>query len=145
MRNLLSDPVVGLLLLCFALAVVKFISGTYRAWLNGVFEWTALKAWITSEGNALVPVVIYVVLGKVIGLFNTAEIGKAFGIDLSTLAGGGLLAYAGLQALSYIMSTLAEIKDNLVPRNPADFAAKVEKAAAVGDPIPGTNPVPPTP
>lgn len=147
MRNLLADPVIALLFVCFVLALTKFVTGTWRAVLNGVFDWPALRAWIEKEGNALVPIVVWVVLAKVIGLVNLDDVGSAFGLPagaLSSLAGSGLMAFAGVQALTYVLATVASIKDNLKPPDPADVRAKVQRASNIGDPIPNTNPVPPS-
>lgn len=148
MRNLLADPSVALLYLCFLLALAKFATGTWRAWANGVFELTALKAWVRDESGHLLPILIWIVLAKAIGFVDLSSIGSAFGIDPSTmtaLGGGGLMIFAGLQAATYIASTFADIKNNLAPPDPGKLAAKVEKAARKGDPIPGSNPIPPTP
>lgn len=146
-RNLLADPVVAILFLCFVLAVAKFVSGSFRAWTNGVFEVTALRSWIKTEGDLLLPIVVWVLLAKAISYVDLSAVGAGLGLDpgaLTTIGGGGLLAYAALQALTYITSTLAQVKNNLAPPDPAKVAAKVELAAAKGDPIPGTNPIPPT-
>jgi hypothetical protein len=146
-HNLLADPAVAILALCFLLSVAKFATGTWRAWVNGVFHIPALKDWITSDGDALFKITFWVILAKLIGLFDLSSIGTAFGLPpsaLTALGGGGLMIYAGLQAASYIASTFGSIKDNMRPPDAAQVAAKVEKAALLGDPIPGTNPVPPT-
>lgn len=148
MHNLLADPAVAVLALCFILSAAKFITGTWRAYVNGTFHLPALKDWITSDGDALFKITFWVILAKVISLFDLSTIGTAFGIDATTvqgLSGTGLMIYAGLQAASYIASTFSSIKDNLAPPDPKKLAAKVEVAALKGDPIPGTNPVPPTP
>lgn len=146
-QNLLADPAVAILALCFLLSLAKFVTGTWRAYANGVFHWPALKDWVTSDGDALFKITFWVILAKLIGLFDLNAIGTAFGIPagtLTALGGGGLMLYAGLQAVSYIMSTFAEVKDNLSPPDKTKLAAKVEKATLKGDPIPGTNPIPPT-
>lgn len=129
--NLAADPVFIAIFVCLVLSVANFAVGSFLAWSRGIFEAEAFDAWVRKDGAKLIPIFIYLGLGKALGLVDTSQIP---GIP-ADFVGAGVIGYGLLQAGTYIISTLDSIREALNP-NPALKIAKIEKADTLGESVP---------
>lgn len=116
------------------LSFANLIAGSLRAVKNESFHAPAWKSWIKSDGAEIGLFSLWIVLGQAIGLVDTSIIGLP-----SEVAAAPLIGYGLLQAVTFIVSELASLKNSIQPPSATVLQAKVARAEAAGDSVPGVT------
>lgn len=123
-----ADPVFIAVFAALVLSTANFAVGSFKAWANKTFELEAFDAWVRKDGTKLVPIFIYLGVGKALGVVDTTSVP---GLP-ADLVSAGVIGYGLLQAGTYILATIDSIREAISP-NAALKAAKLERADEVGD------------
>jgi hypothetical protein len=126
-----GDPVFIAIFAALVLSVANFAVGSFTAWANKTFELEAFDAWVRKDGTKLIPIFIYLGIGKALGLVDTTAI-PGLPADLIS---AGVTGYGLLQVGTYVLAQIDSIREAISP-NPALKTAKLERADAIGESIP---------
>jgi hypothetical protein len=110
-RDFFDTPAGTAVLILFAIAVLKFLMGTFAAIRDDVFELQAVSAWVRKDlAGRVLPIAAVLVFAHMTGGMSIDN-----GSDL--LSPGTILTTIGIGASAvYVLEVIGSIRESFVPK-----------------------------